>query len=175
MQRRSTRSVRVIVVRHGPAALRDPARWPNDAVRPLTPKGAEQTRTAAKGLTRFLGGRVRLASSPAVRCRVTAEFLRTALDPTPRLDFWEELAPGALSPPIFDRLEAAGRSGQEIVLVGHEPTLAEFVGLALTGEGTPFARLGKPSAACLDFHAAVRPGAARLRWLLTRKQLARVA
>jgi phosphohistidine phosphatase len=172
---RPTRSVRVVVVRHGPAALRDPGRWPDDSVRPLTPKGAEQTRTAAKGLVRYVGSRVRLASSPAVRCRVTAEFLRSALDPTPRLDFWEELAPGALAPPIFERLSAAARSGQAVVLVGHEPTLAEFVGLALTGEGTPFARLGKPSAACLEFPATVRPGAARLRWLLTRKQLARSA
>jgi phosphohistidine phosphatase SixA len=175
MPRRSSRSVRVIVVRHGPAALRDPARWPDDAVRPLTPKGAEQTRVATKGLVRYLGRRVRLATSPAVRCRVTAEFLRTHLDPAPRLDFWEELAPGALAPPIFERIGAAGRSGQEIVIVGHEPTLAEFVGLALTGEGTPFARLGKPSAACLEFPASVRPGGGRLRWLLTRKQMARAA
>jgi len=164
-----------VVVRHGPAVLRDPARWPDDAVRPLTPNGADQTRVAVRGLVRYLGRRVRLASSPAVRCRVTAEFLRTALDPTPRLEYWEELAPGALAPPIFERINTAARSGPEVVIVGHEPTLAEFVGLALTGEGTPFARLGKPSAACLEFPATVRPGAARLRWLLTRKQLARAA
>ncbi len=96
---RPTRSVRVVVVRHGPAALRDPGRWPDDSVRPLTPKGAEQTRTAARGLVRYLGSRVRLASSPAVRCRVTAELLRSALEPTPRLDFWEELAPARSRPP----------------------------------------------------------------------------
>lgn len=172
---RSTRSVRVVVVRHGPATLRDPARWPDDGLRPLTPKGADQTRTATLGLARYLGHRARLASSPAVRCRVTAEYLCAALDPPPRIDFWEELAPGALAPPIFERLTAATRSGPPIVLVGHEPTLAEFVGLALTGEGAPFLRLGKPSAACLEFPAGVRPGAARLRWLLTRKQLARAA
>lgn len=172
---RSPRSVQVVVVRHGPAAVRDPVRWPDDALRPLTPKGAEQTRAAVKGLARYLDRRVRLASSPAVRCRVTAEILRNALDPAPRLDYWEELAPGALAPPIFERLAAAARSRQQLVVVGHEPTLAEFIGLALTGEGTPFARLGKPSAACLEFPANVRPGAARLRWLLTRKQLARAA
>jgi phosphohistidine phosphatase len=168
------RSVRVIVVRHGPAALRDPKRWPDDSLRPLTPKGAEQTRSAVKGLARLLGPRTRLASSPAVRCRVTAEYLRGAIDPAPRLDFWEELGPGLLAPPIFDRLGAAARSREQIVIVGHEPTLAEFVGLALVGEGTPFARLGKPSAVCLEFPAALRPGAARLRWLLTRKQLTRI-
>jgi len=169
------RAFRVVVVRHGPATLRDPARWPDDATRPLTPKGATQTRTAVEGLTRYLDRKVRLASSPAVRCRVTAELLRRALDPGPRIEFWEELAPGALAAPIFGRLLSSRQSRQELVIVGHEPTLAEFVGLALTGEGTPFSRLGKPSAVCLEFPAAVRPGAACLRWMLTRKQMARGA
>ncbi|MCI4365932.1 MAG: histidine phosphatase family protein [Thermoplasmata archaeon] len=172
---RSPRTVRVVVVRHGPAVLRDPARWPDDALRPLTPQGADQSRKAAKGLARYLDRRVRLASSPAVRCRVTSEFIRSAIEPVPRLEYWKELGPGALAAPIFERLRQAARSRQEIVLVGHEPTLAEFIGLALTGEGTPFVRLGKPSAACLDFPRSVRPGAGRLRWLLTRKMLARAA
>jgi phosphohistidine phosphatase len=172
---RSPRVFRVIVVRHGPAALRDPARWADDELRPLTPKGATQTRTATEGLVRYLDRRIRLVSSPAVRCRVTAELLCRALDPAPRIEFWEELAPGALAGPIFAKLHSASRSRQELVIVGHEPTLAEFVGLALTGEGTPFAKLGKPSAVCLEFPAAVRPGAACLRWLLTRKQMVRAA
>ncbi|MCI4343768.1 MAG: histidine phosphatase family protein [Thermoplasmata archaeon] len=172
---RPARAFRVVVVRHGPAALRDPARWPDDDLRPLTPKGTTQTRTATKGLARSLDGPVRLASSPAVRCRVTAELLDRALDPPPRIEFWPELAPGALAAPIFGRLHTSVRTRQPVVIVGHEPTLAEFIGMALTGEGTPFARLGKPSAVCLEFPAAVRPGAARLRWMLTRKQMARGA
>jgi phosphohistidine phosphatase SixA len=172
---RPARIFRVVVVRHGPAALRDPARWPDDDLRPLTPKGATQTRAAAKGLARLLDRNVRLVASPAVRCRVTAELVRRALDPVPRIEYWEELGPGALAGPIFARLTAAARARQELVIVGHEPTLAEFIGIALTGEGTPFTRLGKPSAVCLEFPAAVRPGAARLRWMLTRKQMARAA
>jgi phosphohistidine phosphatase SixA len=172
---RPARVFRVVVVRHGPAALRDPARWPDDDLRPLTAKGAAATRSAAKGLARSLDRTVRLASSPAVRCRVTAELIDRALDPQPRIEFWPELAPGALAAPIFKRLAAAGRSRQELVIVGHEPTLAEFIGTALTGEGTPFTRLGKPSAVCLEFPAAIRPGAARLRWMLTRKQMVRAA
>ena len=58
------------------------------------------------------------------------------------------------------------------MIVGHEPTLAEFVGLALTGEGVSVIRLTKGGAACLEFPSAVRPGSGRLLWLLTRKQLA---
>jgi phosphohistidine phosphatase len=170
---RAPRSVRLILLRHGPAALRDPRRWPDDSRRPLTAKGAEQTRKATRGLVRYLGKVGRLATSDAVRCRVTAEMLRTALDPLPRLDVWEELGPGRLAPPILDRVAASARRGQDIVLVGHEPTFAELLGLALTGEGTPFIHLGKGSAACVEFRAQIRPGAGELRWLITRKMLGR--
>jgi phosphohistidine phosphatase len=170
---RAPRSVRLILLRHGPATLRDPVRWPDDARRPLTPKGAEQTKRATHGLVRYLGPVTRLATSDAVRCRVTAEMLRTVIEPAPRLEVWEELGPGRLAPPILDRLAVHARRGQDVVLVGHEPTFAELLGLALSGEGTPFVHLGKGSAACLEFPAQIRAGAAQLRWLLTRKQLAR--
>ncbi|HYB77229.1 MAG TPA: hypothetical protein VEE83_00915, partial [Thermoplasmata archaeon] len=59
-----------------------------------------------------------------------------------------------------------------VVIVGHEPTLAEFVGEALTGEGLSVVHLTKGGAVCLEFTNSVRPGAGRLVWLLTRKQLA---
>jgi phosphohistidine phosphatase len=171
---RAPHSVRVVLLRHGPAAIRDPVRWPDDSRRPLTAKGADQTREAVCGLARYLGRVTRLATSEAVRCRVTAEMLRTEVEPLPRLEVWDELSPGQLAPPILERLATASKRSQDVVLVGHEPTFAELMGLALVGEGTPFIHLGKGSAACIEFAARVRPGAGKLRWLLTRKQLARV-
>ncbi len=165
------RNVRVVVVRHGPAEERDPIRWPNDEKRPLTPKGKTQTRRAARGLVRVADPVHRLASSAAERAVATAEMLRSALDDPPRLETWPELAPGNLPNPIFDRLKRSVRPGQEVVLVGHEPTLAEFVGLALVGDGVSVVHLTKGGAACLEFPAGVKPGGGRLVWLLTRKQL----
>jgi phosphohistidine phosphatase len=170
----ASRGIRLVVLRHGPAAERDPIRWPDDSKRPLTPEGAAGTRRAAKGLARSLGKVDRLITSEAVRCRVTAELVRAALDHSPRIEAWKELGPGLLAPPIFARLAREVRSNQQVLLVGHEPTLAEFLGVALVGEGTPFVRLGKGAAACLDFPRGVRPGAGVLRWLATRKQLAQL-
>ena len=170
----ASRGVRLIILRHGPAAERDPARWPDDSKRPLTPEGAVATRKAAKGLVRYIGHVDRIVTSDAVRCRVTAEIVRTALEQPPYLEAWKELGPGLLAPPIFARLARTIRSNQKVLLVGHEPTLAEFLGVALVGEGTPFVRLGKGAAACVDFPRGIRPGAGVLRWLATRKQLARV-
>jgi phosphohistidine phosphatase len=165
-------NLRVVIVRHGPAEQRDPVRWPNDARRPLTNKGRVQTRRAARGLARVADPVDRVVSSAAERAVATAEMVRSALDRPPKLETWPELAPGNLPNPIFDRLRRSARPGQEVVLVGHEPTLAEFIGLALVGDDVSVVRLTKGGAACLEFPSDVKPGSARLVWLLTRKQLA---
>jgi len=170
---RPSRSIRIVVVRHGPAEPRDPARWPNDDRRPLTTKGRSQTRRAARGLARIAAPVDRLASSGADRASTTAEIVAGALSTSPKLEKWPELAPGNLPDPLFDRLRRSVRPGQEVVLVGHEPTLAEFVGMALVGDGVSVVRLTRGGAACLDFPGGVKPGSGRLVWLFTRKQLAK--
>src|SRR5690348_14291371 len=45
----------LVFLRHGPAGHADSSRWPDDRERPLTTKGIERTRRAAKGLTRLTG------------------------------------------------------------------------------------------------------------------------
>jgi len=166
------KNIRVIAVRHGPAEVRDPARWPDDDQRPLTRKGEGETRRAARGLANVVRSADRLATSAADRALRTAELIHGELAKTPAPETWEELAPGNLSTPIFDRIRKSARSHETVLLVGHEPTLAEFVGEALTGEGLSVVRLTKGGAVCLEFSNSVRPGAGRLVWLLTRKQLA---
>jgi len=171
---RGPRNVRVVVVRHGPAEDRNPVRWPDDDRRPLTPKGIAQTRRAAKGLARLVPPADRIATSAATRAVSTAELVQRGLGDSPRMEEWAELGAGRLAGPIFDRLRRSVRTGQEIVLVGHDPTLAEFVGMALSGDGVPVVRLAKGGAACLEFPASVGPGSGRLVWLLTRRQLSEV-
>ncbi|MGI0070577.1 MAG: SixA phosphatase family protein [Thermoplasmata archaeon] len=165
-------AARVVVFRHGPAESRDPARWPDDAERALSAEGLRETRRAARGLARALGRVSTLATSPARRARSTAEVLGAALDPSRRPTFWPELASGAPAAPLLPRLVRAAGPGRTVVLVGHAPMLSELVGLALTGDEVPIVRLTKAGAACLEFPRGVRAGAAELRWLLTRKQLA---
>jgi phosphohistidine phosphatase len=168
---RRPRKLRVTLVRHGPAEDRDPVRWPDDDRRPLSVKGQSQTRRAAKGLARVAIPVRRLASSEAERALATARLVQASLAPTPRLETWPELAPGGLPEPIFERLQRIPPSGG-VLLVGHEPTLAEFVGMAIAGDGISSVHFTKGGAACLEFPDGVRPGAGRLVWLLTRKQLA---
>jgi phosphohistidine phosphatase len=162
----------VVLIRHGPAEDRDPVRWPDDSLRPLTPKGRQQTRRAARGLAKMIPGVARIASSTADRAVSTAKLVLGALPDPPQLETWPELGPGNLPNMLFDRLSRSTRRSQDVALVGHEPTLAEFVGMAIVGDGVSVVHLTKGGAACLEFPAGVRPGTGRLLWLLTRKQLA---
>ncbi len=163
---------RVVVLRHGPAEEADPLRWPDDDLRPLTPEGREETRRAVEGLAHLAPPAGRLATSGAERALATARLLQKALSHPPKLETWPELAPGSLPEPIFDRLGRTVRSEEAVYLVGHEPTLAEFVGLALVGDGLSVVHLTRGGAACLEFPLGVRPGGGRLAWLFTRNQLA---
>jgi phosphohistidine phosphatase len=168
----TAKNIRVIVIRHGPAEERDPVRWPDDTLRPLTSKGKQQTRRAARGLARVMPPVARIASSAADRAVSTANLVRDALADPPRLETWPELGPGNLPNLLFDRLRRASRANRELALVGHEPTLAEFVGMAIVGDGVSVVHLTKGGAACLEFPGGIRPGSGKLLWLLTRKQLA---
>jgi phosphohistidine phosphatase len=167
-----SRPARVVVLRHGPAETRDPARWPDDGLRPLSTKGTQQTRRLSSGLARLVGPVACLATSPALRARRTADLVGRALDPPRRPEVWPELDVGSLAAPIFPRLRREIGPDRSVVIVGHEPTLAQFVGLALAGEPIAFTRFTKGGAACLEFPRSLRPGSGRLLWLLTRKQLA---
>lgn len=171
---RGPRNLKVVIVRHGPSEDRDPRQWPDDDRRPLSQKGVAQTRRAAKGIARLAGPVDRIATSAASRAVATAEIVAESLQDSTPVETWGELASGRLAAPIFERLRRTVRSGEEVVLVGHDPTLAEFVGLAIAGEEIPAVELQKGGAALIEFPASVGPGSARLVWLLTRKQLSGV-
>lgn len=161
------------MVRHGPAADRDPSRWPNDQLRPLTADGIRTTRRAAKGLASLRPPVDKIVTSPATRAYRTAEILREAFEVEFELERWTELEPDTAPGPILERLQRLSRR-RGIVLVGHEPTLSELLGLSVTGESVPISRFSKAGAAKISFSEEPRAGAAEIDWVLTRKQLERL-
>ena len=164
----------IVMVRHGPAADRDPSRWPDDELRPLTPDGIRSTRRAAKGLASLHPTVDKIITSPAARAYATAKIFRVVLQVKAELESWAELEPDGAPGPVLERLQRLSRR-QGIVLVGHEPTLGELLGLSVTGESVPIARFSKAGAAQITFPEEPRPGAAEIDWVLTRKQLERQA
>ncbi|MCI4347369.1 MAG: phosphohistidine phosphatase SixA [Thermoplasmata archaeon] len=163
----------LVIVRHGPAADRDPSRWPDDRQRPLTPDGIRCTRKAAKGLASLHPTVDKIITSPATRAFTTAEIVREVLEVASALETWDELEPDAAPGPVLERLQRLSRK-RGLVLVGHEPTLGELVGLSVTGESVAVTRFSKAGAAQLTFAKEPRPGAAEIDWVLTRKQLERL-
>jgi len=149
------------VVRHAIAEPRDPERWPEDSLRPLTAAGEASFRTAAAGLRRIVPSVDVVLSSPYERAWRTAGILHDVGWPRPsRCDELAALrAPSDVVPIIH-----AHENGSTIGLVGHEPNLSSLVSLLTGAVGI---RLKKGGVACLELTG----DEAELRWLATPKIL----
>ncbi len=159
------------LVRHALAADRGEA-YPDDHLRPLTPKGIARFRKAVEGLARLDVSIDSVLTSPLVRARQTAEILAAGLAGSPPVVETAELRPGGR----FDRLvaEVAGcKDCTAIALVGHEPDIGELAGRLL---GTTGSLAFNKGAVCrIDFDTWPADGPGRLRWFVTQRILRKVA
>lgn len=156
-------------MRHAYAGERDPERWPDDRLRPLTEQGERRFREAAEGLATLVPGVDTVLSSSWTRAWRTAEILhKRAGWPAP-----ERLAAleGAPAAPVIAALSAYP-SGDAVALVGHEPYLGWLASYLLTGDPHHLRiTLKKGAALALGVDGAIGPGKATLRWLLQPKVL----
>jgi phosphohistidine phosphatase len=160
--------VRIYLVRHAAAFGRDPDRWPDDRLRPLTPEGEEEFRLAARGLARLVSRVDVILSSPYERAWRTAEIL-SELDSWPAPEAVAALEPTL--PPEKAALALESYPGP-VAVVGHRPGLHELAAYLLTGDSHGLEiGIKKGGVACIGFDGAVKPGAGELCWLLTPKAL----
>lgn len=163
----------IIVIRHGIALEADPARAMDlsDAERPLTPTGLRRTRAAAAGLRATLDGlRIdHIVTSPLVRAVQTTEILAGYLD-DPTAEEADALAP-PVDIPALDAFLHTHFGDQRLLLVGHEPDLANWVSWSLTRRRDRLMAFKKAGAALLEFPGPPEGGTGTLRWLLTARQL----
>lgn len=117
----------------------------------------------------------RIVTSPALRAKRTAELFQEALELDRPIEAWDELAPDTSASAVLQRIAADGRRSEGVALFGHEPTLSEVIGLAMTGEAVSLVHFARAGAAALLFQKAVAPGTGQLDWLLTRRQLVALA
>lgn len=165
--------MRVIFFRHGPAGSQNPARWQDDARRPLTARGTERTRRAARGLAKIERNVKVILTSPLTRADQTAQLLVEALE-VPRPERLEALAPGGSARKVLEALSRFG-ADDTVVLVGHEPSLGKLaasLAFAATGVALP---LKKAGACCIRFEGSPQPGTGQLQWHVTPRILRRVA
>jgi phosphohistidine phosphatase len=161
--------MRLILFRHGPAEERDPARWPDDALRPLTERGIRRTRRASRGLARLEPGIACIFSSPAARASATARLLADEQPEAGDPVLLEALGPEAPWRATVSLVHSEPPH-RTIVIVGHEPALGMLAGALLCGE--PRALALKKAGACAIEWTAPTLGGGRLLWWLGPKPLA---
>src|SRR3954454_17784885 len=111
------------LVRHAVAGNADPAQWPDDRERPLTPDGEKKFREVAAGLATLTPKVDVVLSSPLVRAWQTAQILeKLAGWPEPQKS--EALA-FAIPAEVMDALQPHA-AVSSIALVGHAPCMQEF-------------------------------------------------
>lgn len=165
--------MRVILLRHGPAASRDASRWPDDTARPLTASGRERTARAMHGLAKLEGDIGVVYTSPLVRADETARILADVLECTEPPQTMTALHPGGSRRRIIETLEKLD-AGLTVVLVGHEPDLGKLAGMFLFGAPASIP-LKKAGACVIQFVGPVRAGSGRLVGFYPPRVLRRVA
>lgn len=150
----------IILFRHGPAGVQDPARWPSDVDRPLTPRGIERTRQAAHGLARLVNEVAFILTSPYQRAKQTAVILGEVLG-VATVDTVDALASGASPRGMLAAIEKF-HPERTVFLVGHEPDLGMLAGAMI---GAARALPLKKAGACeIMFEGAARAGSGNLAW-----------
>lgn len=164
--------MKVIFLRHAEAEAAG-AGAGGDEGRELTRQGRRDAKIAAVALQR-LGEVVDvILTSPLVRARQTAEIAAKVLGAEVREE--ESLTPSGDAKKLRARLQALGEDGQQnILVVGHNPSMEGMLSIYICGSTQAEIRLGKASAAGIELPLAGE-GKAQLEWLLKRKQLAMVA
>jgi phosphohistidine phosphatase len=154
--------MRIVLFRHGPAGRRDASRWPDDALRPLSPKGIDRSGRAAIGLARLEGPVDHIVSSPLVRAFETARLLHEAMAHDRAVEKLEALSPGGSPRAVIQKL-AEFDENATVVLVGHEPDLSKLGSVLTLGAPAEALALKKAGACVIDTEGLARAGAG---WLV---------
>ena len=163
--------MRLLFVRHGKAEEPSTAKWPDDALRPLTDAGADRFRRSVKRIVRLAGVCDAVYTSPYVRAATTAAILSEESG-------WPE--------PVEDARLAGGMSVERMLgvasgldgsgcyaLVSHDPGISLCVSELL---GARAGSIGlKPGGVALVevYGGAAGPGRGQLIGLLQPRMMAR--
>ncbi len=154
----------LILIRHALADAQDPARYPDDTLRPLVPKGRKRHRRAMRRLAEAGHVPTHVLSSPWRRAWQTAGITARVmgLDKTGRIRCDALAAPPDLAA-VAAVIGAVGAEGP-IALVGHEPWMSGLAALLLAGRVGGIA-IDFPKSGALGIEVdAIAPGAGELRF-----------
>ena len=162
----------IYILRHGIAVERGTPGYKKDNERPLTKEGEEKMHQIADAMLAMGLKFDLILSSPYVRARQTAEIIAEALRTRTKIEFSETLTPSGNARKLIERLNHINPDYQNVLLVGHEPHLSEFISLLVSGKAS-FGVIMKKGGLCKLSAASPKYGqCAALEWLLTPSQMA---
>jgi phosphohistidine phosphatase len=160
-------------LRHGKAEPRGP-KWRPDSKRPLTREGERRTAEVARGIQALGLSFDLILTSPYVRALRTAEILAEVYG-AKKLFETSNLVVEADPKTIVDEINENFAAIEQIALVGHEPFMTRLISTLISGQGAAVAIDLKKAGLCkLSIQKLTLGKCARLNWLLTPRQLARV-
>ena len=159
-------------MRHGIAE--EVSKTGRDRDRVLTEDGKENSREAGKALRKIGIKFDVIFSSPYPRAWQTGEEVAKEIDQPDLLKELEELGADSSASDALQKISSAVKGYASIMVVGHEPILSQLISLLLSGSSSLSIAMKKGAVCKLT---CVRPeaGGCRLDWLLTARQLCRIA
>ncbi|HEV2037821.1 MAG TPA: phosphohistidine phosphatase SixA [Candidatus Eremiobacteraceae bacterium] len=175
MPRRLAKStaMEVYLLRHGIAQERDPKKYPDDRLRPLTLEGLERMREIVRGMLKLGIEFDAVFDSGFTRARQTTEVVTDAY----RIDSADIQTTPALEPDhnpaeVLALLEA-NKTVKRVLLVGHEPHLSLTVAFLIGGRDGDAFDFKKGAVVRIDTQA-VKKGTGTLMYLLPPKVLRKI-
>lgn len=163
------------ILRHGIAVDPGSPDYPNDADRPLTPKGERKLQRIAEAMLALELCFDVILSSPYVRARQTAEVMAEVFHARKKLELTDSLTPGGNPRKLIELLHGLVPAPDDVLLSGHEPFLSGLISLLVAGEPGLLVVMRKGGLCRLSVEH-LKPGrCATLEWLLTPKQMALMA
>lgn len=136
------------VLRHASAGEKRPNPL-LDKKRPLDKEGKQQCILVGSYINALRVSIDLIVSSPLKRALQTASLVGTELGYESNIQLSDALAPGG-TVESFQRLVSSLNTYENVLLVGHNPSLSQFLGALITSSGRPNIRLRKGSIARVD-------------------------
>lgn len=159
----------LLLIRHGKAFERDPERWPDDDLRPLTKRGHAEIAALARALPDMGLTIDRLYSSPLTRAIETAQDLAEHGRKVPEPIEVEALGHGFSVEAILALLSISDAE-ETIAMVGHEPDCSTLLAALIGGQSRGI-EFKKGAVAGIRFEGTPEMGEGVLEFLLPPKRL----
>jgi phosphohistidine phosphatase len=157
--------MQLLMIRHGKAG--DSEAWikagKDDFDRPLTKKGREEFKAAAKELRRQIPQIDLLATSPLVRAAQTAKIVYAAYDDEPQFIELEMLSGDHPGSELVAWLNKHGAGKEVVAIVGHSPDVGNWTSYLLSGKvREDMVKFRKGAAFLFEFPHGIASGKATL-------------